>query len=213
MSDTEEYTIERILCKRKRNGIIEYLIKWEGYSSEHNSWEPASNINNIPDPAETITTPMQYIEPWRIIRTITTQLKAKKLDHRNIFLYDRYNGSQNHGIHIIEWNKHYLVVQLGDSNIIADGNNISGDEATREIFERMIGLKLKHLPYYGQTEKHHSPASAIVITLILRSYTKKGEPTPMILQGWEPTRKEMVRRLHGEKAAKTKVREKENSRF
>ena len=27
---------------RKRG--VEYLVKWEGYSAQHNSWEPAANI-------------------------------------------------------------------------------------------------------------------------------------------------------------------------
>ena len=34
-----KYAVEKILNKRiKPNGIIEYLIKWEGYSSKYNTW-------------------------------------------------------------------------------------------------------------------------------------------------------------------------------
>jgi transposase InsO family protein len=38
------YLVESILGKRKLNNKTEYLIKWKGWDSIHNSWEPASNI-------------------------------------------------------------------------------------------------------------------------------------------------------------------------
>ena len=47
-----EYKVEKLLekrCSRRRVGnktryVDEYLVKWLGYSSEDNSWEPAKNI-------------------------------------------------------------------------------------------------------------------------------------------------------------------------
>ena len=46
------YTVDRILdyrCRRVRSGkryrtVHEWLVKWAGYSSEHNSWEPAKHF-------------------------------------------------------------------------------------------------------------------------------------------------------------------------
>ena len=46
------YSVERVLdyrCRRVRSGkrvrnVHEWLVKWTGYSSEHNSWEPARNF-------------------------------------------------------------------------------------------------------------------------------------------------------------------------
>ena len=32
------YLVEKILRKRKRNGRIEYLVKWLGYPAKFNSW-------------------------------------------------------------------------------------------------------------------------------------------------------------------------------
>lgn len=40
----EEYSVERILRKRNRNGRVEYLIKWEGFNADHNTWEPRENL-------------------------------------------------------------------------------------------------------------------------------------------------------------------------
>jgi len=41
----EEFTVERILDKRVRNGKGEYLIKWEGYPDTENTWEPVDNLD------------------------------------------------------------------------------------------------------------------------------------------------------------------------
>jgi hypothetical protein len=42
------YRIDRILdhriSKRGRHTSLEYLVKWLDYGSEHNSWEPAANL-------------------------------------------------------------------------------------------------------------------------------------------------------------------------
>lgn len=44
MSDSNVYTAERILNKRTVNGVTQYFIKWKGYSSKDNTWEPVENI-------------------------------------------------------------------------------------------------------------------------------------------------------------------------
>ena len=40
--DTIYYNMETILRDRIKNGVRQYLVKWEGYDATHNSWEPAS---------------------------------------------------------------------------------------------------------------------------------------------------------------------------
>jgi len=44
MSDSNVYTAERIQAKRIRDGVTQYCIKWQGYSSRYNTWEPLENI-------------------------------------------------------------------------------------------------------------------------------------------------------------------------
>jgi hypothetical protein len=47
--DEEYFLIDRVLdhCirKRGRRSYREYLVKWQGYGSEHNSWEPESSLS------------------------------------------------------------------------------------------------------------------------------------------------------------------------
>jgi chromobox protein 1 len=38
------YTVEKIMRKRIVRGKVEYLVKWEGYSIDQNTWEPVKNI-------------------------------------------------------------------------------------------------------------------------------------------------------------------------
>jgi len=40
----EEYIVERIEKKRVINGVTQYFLKWQGYPSNQNSWEPAEHL-------------------------------------------------------------------------------------------------------------------------------------------------------------------------
>ena len=55
------FPVEKLLDKRIRNGTVEYLVAWEGYGPEENTWEPKKNLD-CPD----------------IIKTFEDILKEKK---------------------------------------------------------------------------------------------------------------------------------------
>src|SRR6201991_4235402 len=42
----EEYEVEDVIGHRRYRGRLQYLIKWKGYSSADNSWEPATSLQN-----------------------------------------------------------------------------------------------------------------------------------------------------------------------
>ncbi|GIL56062.1 hypothetical protein Vafri_11448, partial [Volvox africanus] len=39
-----DYRVRRVRAGRRFRNVHEYLVKWAGYSSEHNSWEPQRNF-------------------------------------------------------------------------------------------------------------------------------------------------------------------------
>ena len=43
----EEFIVEEILDSRVINRKLHYLVKWEGYRIEHNSWEPADDVHAL----------------------------------------------------------------------------------------------------------------------------------------------------------------------
>ncbi|CCO36844.1 Retrotransposable element Tf2 155 kDa protein type 1 [Rhizoctonia solani AG-1 IB] len=45
----EEYIVEAILDNKRRGNKWWYLVKWEGYGPEHNSWEPKENLEHSKD--------------------------------------------------------------------------------------------------------------------------------------------------------------------
>ncbi|MEQ2304109.1 hypothetical protein AMECASPLE_023644 [Ameca splendens] len=46
MATEELYEVERIIDKRKtRRGKVEYLVRWRGYGSEGDTWEPESHLS------------------------------------------------------------------------------------------------------------------------------------------------------------------------
>ena len=44
--DEEEYEVEAILGHRGRPGCHTFLIRWKGYSTAEDTWEPEQNLGN-----------------------------------------------------------------------------------------------------------------------------------------------------------------------
>ena len=38
--------MEEVLNSRLKRGKLEYLVKWSGYTDDHNTWEPKLNLTN-----------------------------------------------------------------------------------------------------------------------------------------------------------------------
>ncbi len=60
-NEEQEFTVEAILDHQiTSSSVIKYLIKWDGYDSEMNTWEPEENLSNCPKLLQT------YKEKWDI---------------------------------------------------------------------------------------------------------------------------------------------------
>eukprot|EP00884_Botryococcus_braunii_P000309 jgi/Botrbrau1/10279/Bobra.0120s0001.1 len=44
----DEYEVEKILHHRKARRSYEFLVRWVGYSPEHDTWESEANLRNAP---------------------------------------------------------------------------------------------------------------------------------------------------------------------
>ena len=49
IEDVEEYDVEEILDSRIIRNKLHYLVKWEGYPHEENTWEPLENVTHAKD--------------------------------------------------------------------------------------------------------------------------------------------------------------------
>ena len=46
IDDTEEWLVESVLDARESQGKRMFLIRWEGFTREHDSWESKENLEN-----------------------------------------------------------------------------------------------------------------------------------------------------------------------
>jgi hypothetical protein len=45
---SDHYDVENILDhKKSKDGVVSYLVKWEGYGDKHNSWVKSSNFDDL----------------------------------------------------------------------------------------------------------------------------------------------------------------------
>ena len=44
-TDNNLYLVEQVKNHRHRNGNVQFLIKWLGYSNRHNTWEPENHLS------------------------------------------------------------------------------------------------------------------------------------------------------------------------
>jgi hypothetical protein len=47
--ESSEYEVEAIVDERKVGNVSQYRVRWVGWSSEHDTWEPAANLGNARD--------------------------------------------------------------------------------------------------------------------------------------------------------------------
>jgi hypothetical protein len=45
--DGDEYEVESILGRRTVDGVVQFLVRWEGYGADDDTWEPSAHLPNV----------------------------------------------------------------------------------------------------------------------------------------------------------------------
>lgn len=64
-TDASVYEVESILDERRVGGKLHYLIKWQGYTAVHNTWEPKENIQDA-----------ELIDEWNKVKANRPEFKS-----------------------------------------------------------------------------------------------------------------------------------------
>jgi len=85
--EEEEDSVEEIMGARQKGKSMEYLVKWEGYPSSENTWEPASNLESCQDLVDaymksikTKSAPSKKDEPKTAMRSEPLPSRKRKAD-------------------------------------------------------------------------------------------------------------------------------------
>ena len=90
----EEYEVEEVLDSRHRHGIVEYRVQWKGYMAEHDTWEPALNLEHAKAKVKVFY--QKYPTAVRRVR-----------DERPMDLPGRYTAKMLHGVMDKEYDRLY----------------------------------------------------------------------------------------------------------
>ena len=88
-----QYNVEAIRDSRRRRGKLEYLVHWEGYPREEDSWEPAKHVTKAPELVEEF----HRQNPQR--PSPTNNIRVVEVDHPLLDpkLYNEYTNTLGKG--------------------------------------------------------------------------------------------------------------------
>jgi hypothetical protein len=75
-----EYIVEEILDSQLHHNKLQYLVKWDGYTEENNSWELEANCSSVPNAIRDFYNKYPNA-PRRIVRMQYKQLKFRPYEN------------------------------------------------------------------------------------------------------------------------------------
>lgn len=95
-NETEEQNIEKILAKRfnPRKREHEYLVKWENFTHEHNTWEPQSNLATCSQLLDTFEKQLARQKEMRAAKIAAEAAAAAELEAKTNLNQSGGSGSE-----------------------------------------------------------------------------------------------------------------------
>ena len=120
----DEYLIEKIIGKRFRNNVLQYKVKWLGYSIKESTWEPISHLQYCEEFIE------EYEDNFEDKSNLTEKYEKKKyLKERERQLYEENSESKIS----------YSQLESSESSI----NEIKEFEEKKNKFDNYSKFKVK----------------------------------------------------------------------
>eukprot|EP00493_Phyllostaurus_siculus_P021362 UN21689 len=67
VEQSSHYKVERILKERSNGSIKEFLVRWDGYDSTHDTWEPEEGVGHTSAYEDWVATKVQKAKTEKTI--------------------------------------------------------------------------------------------------------------------------------------------------
>lgn len=175
MSEDREYRVKRIEGFSFRNQVLQFLIRWKGYSSRHNSWEPEENLTGCYDklarfrrknrlgpsplpvpPAganfkhESLLDRSKWVYPEDLRRVVLGLMETRSGSSLGVVvaINDLFDKPATDSVVILTACHHfYAMLWLAneDMALIADGINLCQEPEVLGKIEKHLGISLRPL--------------------------------------------------------------------
>jgi hypothetical protein len=146
----EEYEVHKILSERGTGHSVEYLVRWEGYGLEDDTWEPVKNLTHTKEVIRDFRAQGWATKWGEITASVTEEIKrrreeagptgvksqpARSLQTRP----DQFREGDEPGIHLNQVSQRESSGKKRDSGT-SSANHGSSAELTGKLCRRMMAL-------------------------------------------------------------------------
>ena len=180
-SGNDYYEVEKIITRKYNGSKKYYLIKWEGYPLKDCTWEPASNLDNIPEMVEDFDNNFpNAIDKVQLKKYLRLRYKRKK--NRNIKkLKLKFNSKYKD-----DFTKNNLLIRIINSRIHKEEEQKKKDDIIKEIKIPTSNDEKKNeeikILNTNDTEKTDTPKKNNIISFSIEDEITDNNDAPKLIE-------------------------------
>lgn len=83
-SGDSEFEVERVLAKRTRKGVLQYLVKWKDWTDENNTWESEENLTSAAEAINEFNEKFRHLARQNKLQKPSSQSSGRKTQTKQV---------------------------------------------------------------------------------------------------------------------------------